>query len=308
MKNLLLLCGIVVAGVLGYMIEPSLRSQVTGAPTGKGTSELPETDADMQSAADAGIDLASLSPEQLPRMVILKEATQFSDESSGLTLTVAAGSPAKLIRLDGSNVAVRPGDTAYTLVVPISKTDLIEQLIANPPAPVEPPAPEPAAEPQPEPVAEPAPQPAVEPEPEPTPEPAVTAAVEPEEPAPQPEPVVETEPQPEPEPEPEPAPEPTPAPEPAPTPTPAVTGGPTGVVAAMQESIRNEQIKEFTFAQVLEWKPGPNETVDGVEFQTGMISYKAETIFGVKTIQAKALIKDGAVIRWMWPKSGMEIK
>jgi hypothetical protein len=48
--------------------------------------------------------------------------------------------------------------------------------------------------------------------------------------------------------------------------------------------------------------------VDGQPFQTGSVTYKAETIFGVKTIQAKALIKGGKVQRWIWPKSGMEIK
>ena len=75
----------------------------------------------------------------------------------------------------------------------------------------------------------------------------------------------------------------------------------------MQESIRSGQIKEFTFDQVLEWTPDDAETVDGESFECGLISYKAETIFGVKTIQAKALIKDGKVQRWIWPKSGMEI-
>jgi hypothetical protein len=80
------------------------------------------------------------------------------------------------------------------------------------------------------------------------------------------------------------------------------------VVVIMQESIRDKQIKEFNFGQVLTWTAGPNETVEGQAFQTGLVSYKAETIFGVKTIQAKALIQNGKVVRWIWPKSGMEIK
>jgi hypothetical protein len=80
------------------------------------------------------------------------------------------------------------------------------------------------------------------------------------------------------------------------------------VVKVMQESIRSGQIKEFTFDQVLGWEAGASESVDGEAFQTGNVSYKAETIFGVKTIQAKALIKEGKVHRWIWPKSGMEIK
>jgi hypothetical protein len=105
---------------------------------------------------------------------------------------------------------------------------------------------------------------------------------------------------------PEPIPEAVPASEPAPTaPAPA---GPSDVVGLMQQSIKAAQIKEFTFDQVLEWAAAPDETIGGETYQTGLASYKAETIFGVKTIQAKALIKGGVVQRWIWPKSGMEIK
>ena len=77
----------------------------------------------------------------------------------------------------------------------------------------------------------------------------------------------------------------------------------------MQASIKGGEIKEFSFDQVLEWQAtdGP-EKFDGETYQTGIAAYKAETVFGVKTIQAKALIKDGKVVRWLWPKSGMEIK
>lgn len=299
MKLILMLCGMALAGVLGYLTEPSLRPQVTGTASTDGAAHFPAATDEAPTAESAGIDLASLTPEQLPKMVILKQETKFSDTSSGLTMTVAAGSPAKLIRIEGNNVAVRPGVTAYTIVVPISKTDLIQQLIDNPPPPPAPPAPEPAVEPA----------PAPEPAPVPEPAPAVTPAPEPMvEPAPIPEPAPVVTPAPAPEPVVEPQPEPTPTPEPAPAPSPAVPAGPANVVTAMQESVRNKEISEFTFDQVLDWKPGAAETVDGEQFQTGLISYKAETIFGVKTIQAKALIKDGKVKRWIWPKSGMEIK
>ena len=77
----------------------------------------------------------------------------------------------------------------------------------------------------------------------------------------------------------------------------------------MKASIQAGEIKEFSFDQVLEWQPGEGtETIDGQGYQTGLASYKAETVFGVKTIQAKALIQGGKVVRWLWPKSGMEIK
>jgi hypothetical protein len=101
---------------------------------------------------------------------------------------------------------------------------------------------------------------------------------------------------------------PAPAPVPKPASRPPAAGTAGTVVEIMKTSIRNGQIKEFAFNQVLGWKAEANETVDGEVFQTGSASYKAETIFGVKTIQAKALIKGGKVKRWIWPKSGMEIK
>ena len=103
--------------------------------------------------------------------------------------------------------------------------------------------------------------------------------------------------------------EPAPAPEPTPEPEPPVPTGPVDVVAVMQGSIKAGEIKECSFDQVLDWQASEEtETIDGETYNTGIASYKAETVFGVKTIQAKALIKDGKVVRWLWPKSGMEIK
>lgn len=143
------------------------------------------------------------------------------------------------------------------------------------------------------------------------------------EPAPEPPPVVKNDPEPAPTPEPAPEPTPEPAPvvadkemeepkpEPTPIPEPAPTGAALGaeeIVKVMQESIKSAQVKEFTFDQVLAWKAGEEEEVDGVKYQTGNAAYKAETIFGVKTIQAKALIQGGKVTKWIWPNSGMEIK
>jgi hypothetical protein len=168
-------------------------------------------------------------------------------------------------------------------------------------------APEPAGSPDgfattrpdPVPVPEPTPLPVV---PEPTPDPV--AAVDPMETPPTPEPVEVVEPV---EPEmvevPEIEPEPTPAPEPAPP-----AGNPADVVAVMQASIKGGEIKEFTFQQVQGWKAGEDEVVDGDTVQTGLVTYSAETVFGVRKIEAKAFIKGGKVERWIWPKSGLEIK
>ena len=108
--------------------------------------------------------------------------------------------------------------------------------------------------------------------------------------------------------DPEPPMEEEPAAPPATPPAPSAALGPEDIVKLMQDSIRAKQVKEFTFDQVLGWKAGEEEEVDGEKYQTGVAAYKAETIFGVKTIQAKALIQGGEVKKWIWPNSGMEIK
>lgn len=76
----------------------------------------------------------------------------------------------------------------------------------------------------------------------------------------------------------------------------------------MQKSIADGAVKEFKADQVKAWKATEKETVDGTEYQTGLAAYEAATIFGVKPVQAKALIKGGKIDRWVYAKSGMEIQ
>ena len=51
-----------------------------------------------------------------------------------------------------------------------------------------------------------------------------------------------------------------------------------------------------------------HETIDGETFATGIISYETPTILGQKSMQAKALIKNGSIQKWTYAKSGIEIK
>lgn len=293
MKTFLFLLGLVAAGILGYSFEPDLRFSLTGKKP-ENRNAKPEIVAANPDGSPVGsadmtpeeIDPASIPPDQLPEKVVLKGNVDITDPALDLKVTITAGTPVDLIRLEGENVVISPGSEKYQVSVPISQTDLIEQLSA-PPAPPEPevvvtpppaPEPEPAAEPEPE------PEPAVTPEPEPAAEPEPEPAVAPE-------------------------PEPTPQPAPQPAPAPAAPVSRNNVVAVMQSSIKGGEIKEFTYDQVLNWEASAEpETIDGETYQTGIASYKAETVFGVKTIQAKALIKGGKVVKWLWPKSGMEIK
>lgn len=286
MKIFLYLACMGAISFLGFLSEPSLRMRLTGKPLGtkgKTFENLPE--------GSVKIDLASLKPEQLPQRVLLKSDVKVSDSTSGVEMLIQAGNRVTLVSIDGLNAVVSPGEGPFRGSLPIIETDLPQQLVANPPGLVSVPATLPGGDSE---------EPAVNPTPPPVPEPAPT-------PVPEPPVVSEPAPEPAPAPEPTPTPEPAPAPEPPPS-TPVAKAGSSNAVKVMQESIKAAQIKEFTFGQVLEWAAAPDETVDGETYQTGVASYKAETIFGVKTIQAKALIKDGKVQRWIWPKSGMEIQ
>ena len=95
--------------------------------------------------------------------------------------------------------------------------------------------------------------------------------------------------------------------EPEDTPEPASLNA-EPIVSAMQESVKSGSIKEFKFEQVEGWKAGEEESGDGESYQTGLAAYKAQTIFGEKTVQAKALIKGGKVVKWIYAKTGMEIR
>ena len=286
MKLILMLLGLVAVAFCGYLFEPSLRPQLTGL-THKRTLRQ------SSKPAEGLPDPSSLSPEQLPEKVTLRADVTVTDAASQVTMTLQSGNCVKLVRVEGTNAVVSPGEGSYEGTLPYDQTDLMDQLAALQPAP-ETPATEPAPSNETPPASEPASSnetpPATEPATEPAAEPAPAT-----EPAMEPAPASETPPATE------------PAAEPASKPA-AAAGEPVDVVALMQQSIRKGEIKEFTYTQVEDWKTGDNETVKGEEFQTGLISYTADTIFGPKAIEAKALVKDGKIQRWIWTKSGMEIK
>jgi hypothetical protein len=178
----------------------------------------------------------------------------------------------KLLRIEGGNAVVSPAELDFVGRIPVDQTDLLAQITAAHSAQVAPSESVPAPESQ---------------------APIVEEKAEPEQPV---APVVE--------PSNRPADEPVPAVEPAA----AADGGNSDVVQVMKDCVTAGQIKEFTLQQVLDWKSEGDELVDGEKFQIGVVSYKAETIFGIKTLQAKALVRGGKVQRWVRPKSGVEIK
>jgi hypothetical protein len=290
MKLFFNLVGVAAAGALGYFAEPNLRYRLTGVMPS--AVELAKRTHVVLKAPDGSpnINLARLTPDQLPQRILVNTAVKVIDAASGVSMTIEAGNRVSLVRVEGGNARVSPpGAAAFEGLIPISDTDLVQQVAASHSftADIAPSDGVPPADPQPAPAPEPVvTDPPAEPEeitaqPEPPPVPA--------DPAPEPlEPAEEIEPEP-----------------PAPSPP---AGGATDVVSAMKASIEAGQIKEFKADQVQEWTAQPDETIDGETYQIGLASYKAETMFGVRVIQAKALVKDGKVQRWVYSKSGMDMK
>lgn len=278
MKFLFAIIGILGSGVLGYVLEPDMRYGLTGmvpvAPAPPAT--LPTTITPTTPTTPTAVpryDYVSLQPSQLPEKIMLTAQAFATVPGETDPLPLPAGRNVKPLRIEGSDVHFSVLGVAHGKIA-VDQTNLVETLIANPP-------PAPVAIP-----VEPTPVVVVENTPPPAPVPV-----------PMPEPV--------------PTPEPTPVPTPEPTPTPvasASTLSADDIVKVMQESIRSGQIKEFTFDQVIGWKATEDEAVDGQTYQTGLAAYKAETIFGQKNIQAKALIQNGKVTRWIWPTSGLVIE
>lgn len=313
MKYLILLISMIVAAMIGYSIEPSLRQVLTGKS--KDWSKTPEKPIEVIVEEAPAIELALLWPaDKLPEKVILKADGEIANETGEIKATVSAGNLIDLVKLDGTNAIISSGPGGFQGSVPIEQTDLIERLIelkkTIPAAELVPvtetvPAMETVPTTETAPVTETVPATDAVPTAEPVPSDTDIAKVDPFS-----QPAAET---------PDPATETVVVENPAgvavvePTPTPpAPPVGPAGssnVVSVMQASIRAAEIKEFTFDQVLDWKAADApEVVEGESYQVGMISYQAETVFGKKTIEAKALIKDGKVVRWLWPKSGMQIQ
>ena len=236
-------------------------------------------------SANYTINLDEVRDNELPKTVKIENATKIPTLSGEGQVRLRKGDVVTLLnRKDDVLIVEKPDSNGKGEISP-KDTDLFQQLakqiyekeaggavaVTTPPAPVPVPVPNPVPAPNPTPVA------GVDPTPTPTPEPM---------------PVVE--------------------PEPEPAPTPAPVGGAKlsddEIIALMKESIAGGAVKEFTSDQVKGWKPNGDETIDGTEYQTGLAAYEAATIFGVRPVQAKALIKDGKIERWVYAKSGMEIQ
>lgn len=109
-----------------------------------------------------------------------------------------------------------------------------------------------------------------------------------------------------PEPPAPPAPEPEPEPEPEPAAVPKL--GEAAVVALLKQDVEAGNVTEFKANQVTAWKAGEDMEFDGETYQTGRVTFRAQTILGVQEHEAIALIEDGKVYKWMWAKTKLEMR
>jgi len=271
--------------VLGYVLGPTLNPLLV---SDRKVENQMIYSVEVNGGATYRIDLAKYEESELPEVVTIEKQTSIPTVSGAGVKPLRRDEKVKLLSLDGGKLLVQTMDGVAKGQIQPRDTDIFQILAkrkfeqdaakivgTSPPDQAVPSTPSPGVDP----VANPATGVA----PQPTP----VAVVEP-----QPAPVAVVEPEPEPEPEPE---------------MPKELSE-EQVVALMKESIAGGAVKEFTSDQVKGWKIGDMETIDGTEYQTGLAAYEAQTIFGVKPVQAKALIKDGKIERWVYAKSGMEIQ
>ena len=232
--------------------------------------------------ASYSINLDEVRDNDLPETVTIEKPTVIPTSGGEGQVTLKKGDVVTLLNRKNDSLIVEKSDSNGKGKISPKDTDLFQQLVktiyereaGGAVATTTPPASIPAPTPVPTPV------------PTPAPTPAPVAKIDPVVPNPEPMPVVE------------------------PTPAPAADAklGEDKIIALMKDSIAGGAVKEFTSDQVKGWKANGEETIDGTEYQTGLAAYEAATIFGVRPVQAKALIKDGKIERWVYAKSGMEIQ
>lgn len=278
MKPQFAILGLVIACVLGFFVEPSIRDIWI-------TEKSPEKEISNDEAGSAGEEQAKpekpdkpdkpsggevkpvptpvwvfgLTTEQLPAKLVLNKEAEFSLPGAAQPMVMSAGTEVKPLRFNENLLVIAlAAGGPMEATVPVSDTNLLDVIGDKPPAD--------------DPVAVVKPPTDVEP-------PVDTA--DPEDPE---------------------------MPDDPPAKPVAATLDESQIVDLMKSQIEGGALQEFKADQVKNWSAGEDREVDGETFQTGIVDYEKETIFGLTTTQAMALIKDGKIVRWISPKSGLYIK
>lgn len=222
-------------------------------------------------ASDAGLSgqLSQIILADYPEWVELKVRHSVVIEASNSTLPLKYGTKVKPLRLEGNMLVFCPLVLPVESKIEVSKTNFVELAMPRMMARLKKGAAQENLEPS-------------------LPAPPVDAD-------PQPEPVLES--------GSEPVLEPVPESDPV--------GGKldeAAIVSLMKEDVAAGKVTEFKMSQVTAWKAGSDMEFDGGTYQTGRVTFKAETILGVQEHEAVALIEGGKVYKWMWAKTKLEMR
>jgi NOL1/NOP2/fmu family ribosome biogenesis protein len=81
-----------------------------------------------------------------------------------------------------------------------------------------------------------------------------------------------------------------------------------GIVSCIRASVEAGQVTEFKVEQVSNWEAGEDMEFDGQNYQTGWVTYEAQTIIGTQVYKAIGLIDNGEVVKWIAAKTRLELR
>ena len=78
-------------------------------------------------------------------------------------------------------------------------------------------------------------------------------------------------------------------------------------LAPMVKSIESGSSREIKMKNIHSWRWVGKTREGGQEYDSGLISYTVDTLFGPMDTEAMALIKNGRVVKWVYTGSGEEV-
>jgi hypothetical protein len=72
----------------------------------------------------------------------------------------------------------------------------------------------------------------------------------------------------------------------------------------MKASIRRGEAGTFQIETADRWRWAGKETVDGSEYDIGLVMMVTESAFGTSEVELKALIQDGKLVKWLDAATG----
>ncbi len=97
-------------------------------------------------------------------------------------------------------------------------------------------------------------------------------------------------------------------PEPAaPTPVVAKSLSEDEIKELMKTSLKDGMLEKMKAKKVRAMRGLEKEEFDGVEYEVGEALIESETLFGIREVSVKALIKEGKIEKWIWTNSGVVV-